>query len=113
MIEPMIGAVIAVPNYDGLIYRLAPDCVELPIHLYHFRPRDLENYARRFGLRIVELRTFSYPQMFIAAAEAGLLSEAFATQHGARDARAFQSILARFDRAGWGNDMLAVLAPAA
>jgi SAM-dependent methyltransferase len=112
-LEPDGRAVIAVPNYDGLIYRLAPDCVELPIHLHHFRPRDIENYAQRFGFRIAELRTFSYPQMFVAAAEAGLLPEAFAARHGVRDARAFQSILGRFDRAGWGNDMLAVLAPAA
>jgi SAM-dependent methyltransferase len=112
-LEPAGRAVIAVPNFDGFIYRLAPDCVELPIHLYHFRPRDIENYAQRFGLRIIELRTFSYPQMFIAAAEAGLISKAFATQHGVRDARAFQSILERFDSAGWGNDMIAVLAPMA
>lgn len=112
-LEPEGRAVIAVPNYDGLIYRLAPDCVELPIHLYHFRPRDIENYAQRFGLRIIQLRTFSYPQMFVAAAEAGLLSKPFAVRRGVMEARAFQSMLAHFDDSGWGNDMLAVLAPAA
>lgn len=45
-------AVIAVPNYEGLLYKLAPDSVELPIHLYHFRPSDIENYAHKFGLQI-------------------------------------------------------------
>ncbi len=104
-------AVIAVPNYDGLIYRLAPDCVELSIHLYHFRPHDIENYAARCGLRVLELRTFSYPQMFVAAAQAGLFPEAFAAQFDVRQASAFQSMLARFDRAGWGNDMIVVLEP--
>ena len=101
---------IAVPNYNGLIYRLAPDCVELPIHLYHFRPRDLENYTARHGLRIVSLRTFSYPQMFITAAQAGMLPKAFAYELGLTAARAFQSALEPFDRANWGNDMIAVLA---
>jgi SAM-dependent methyltransferase len=110
-LEPGGRAVIAVPNYDGLIYRLAPDCVELPIHLYHFRPRDLGNYAERYGMRILEIRTFSYLQMFVAAARAGMLPAAFAPQPGVREARAFQSALARFDRSGWGNDMVAVLAP--
>jgi SAM-dependent methyltransferase len=104
-------AVIAVPNYDGLIYRLAPDCVELPIHLYHFRPQDIENYAARCGLRVLELRTFSYPQMFVAAAQAGLFPDAFADQLNVRQASDFQSMLARFDRAGWGNDMIVVLEP--
>ena len=109
-LEPSGRAVIAVPNYDGLIYRLAPDCVELPIHLYHFRPLDLYNYAARHGLRIVGLRTFSYPQMFIAAAEAGLLPEAFAFDLGLQSACAFQSTLERFDCVNWGNDMITVLA---
>ena len=108
-LEPGGRAVIAVPNYDGLIYRLAPDCVELPIHLYHFRPPDLEKYAARHGLRIVGLRTFSYPQMFVAAAQAGLLPDAFAREPGLRTAHAFQSALERFDRANWGNDMIATL----
>lgn len=104
-------AIIAVPNYDGLIYRLAPDCVELPIHLYHFRPVDLHNYAARHGLRIAHLQTFSYPQMFSAAAQAGMLPEQFADFASLRQAQVFQSMLDKFDQAGWGNDMIAILAP--
>ena len=106
-------AMIAVPNYDGLIYRLAPDCVELPIHLYHFRPQDIRNYAAKYGLRVLELTTFSYPQMFTAAAQAGLLPASFLKPQTLTEARAFQSILTRFDEAGWGNDMIAILEPAA
>ena len=102
-------AVIAVPNYEGLLYKLAPDCVELPIHLYHFRPSDIENYARRVGLQIHDLSTFSYPNMFHFAAQLGMFSKAFTTQFGLREARNFQSMLNRFDRAGWGNDMVVVL----
>jgi SAM-dependent methyltransferase len=105
-------AMISVPNYDGLIYRLARDCVELPIHLYHFRPLDLHNYATRHGLRIVDFHTFSYPQMFVVAGEAGLLPQSFAREPGLRAARAFQTALEPFDSANWGNDMIAVLARA-
>jgi len=108
-LEPGGRAVIAVPNYDGLIYRLAPDCVELPIHLYHFRRLDIDNYAARHGLEVVDLRTFSYPQMFVAAAQAGLLPEAFASELGLRSAHAFQCTLERFDRGKLGNDMIAVM----
>jgi len=102
--------VIAIPNYDGQIYRLAPDCVELPIHLYHFRPRDIENYASRNGLRIVGLRTFSYPQMYVYATQVGLFPASFPKQLGLRAARAFQLTLDLFDQAGWGNDMIVELA---
>jgi SAM-dependent methyltransferase len=103
-------AVIAVPNYEGLIYKLAPECVELPIHLYHFRPHDIENYARRCGLRIAKMQTFSYPQMFVVAAQAGMFSKVFATPMGLREARQFQAALSRFDSAGRGNDMIVELA---
>lgn len=103
-------AVIAIPNYDGQIYQLAPDCVELPVHLYHFRPKDIENYASRNGLRIMGLRTFSYPQMYVYAAQVGLFSASFPKQLGLRAAHAFQLTLNLFDQAGWGNDMIVELA---
>ena len=49
-------AIVAVPNYDGLLYRIARDCVEVPIHLYHFRRQDLLNYADKFGLALAEFQ---------------------------------------------------------
>ena len=82
----------------------------MPIHLYHFRPRDIENYTRLCGLRILELQTFSYPQMFVAAAQVGMFPKSFSTPLGLREAREFQSVLARFDRAGFGNDMIVIVA---
>jgi SAM-dependent methyltransferase len=102
-------AIIAVPNYQGLLYQLAPNCVELPIHLYHFRAEDIKNYAKRYGLRVRESHTFSYPGMFSTGAQAGMFSDAFTRRFSLREARQFQSALARFDRAGWGNDMVAVI----
>ncbi len=102
-------AMIAVPNYGGLIYRVAPDCVELPIHLFHFKSSDIANYAVQYGLRVVSSQTFSYPHMFVAAAKAGLLPQAFADTKGLRSAKAFQATLRQFDSAGMGNDLVAIL----
>lgn len=103
-------AIIAVPNYDGLLYAMARDCVEVPIHLYHFRVQDIVRYAEKFGLAVIEQKTFSYPQMFFFAA--GILprlSKGFAPAMAISEARLFQKILGRFDEQGMGNDMTVVL----
>ena len=107
-------AVIAVPNYDGLLYRIVPDCVELPIHLYHFRKQDILNYSSKFGLAAIEFRTFSYPEMYVvAAATCSSLHGSFDGGLGVIEARRMQKILSRFDALGLGNDMLFVLEKAA
>lgn len=102
-------ALITVPNYDGLIYRLAPDCVELPIHLYHFRPKDILAYADRYGLTAVKVKTFSYPGMFSVAGRVGLLPNSFNIPWGVRQAQVIRDFLKPFDDLGWGNDMLIIL----
>jgi SAM-dependent methyltransferase len=102
-------AVITVPNYDGLIYRLAPDCVELPIHLYHFRQQDILAYADRYGLTVTDVKTFSYPEMYSAAAKAGLLPSCFSTRWRVTEAKAISNFLKPIDDLGWGNDMLILL----
>ena len=107
-------AVITIPNYDGLLYRVAPDCVEVPIHLYHFRRLDILNYSRRAGLVEREFRSFSYPEMYVAAAAAcPSLAGSFDGGLGVVEARRMQKMLARFDALGLGNDMLFVLEKAA
>ena len=100
---------ISVPNYDGLIYKMAPDCVELPIHLYHFRTADIQNYALSNGFKVKSIRTFSYPQMFISASESGLLPDNFKNNIKFKHAKAFQCMTKVFDNAGYGNDMIVVL----
>jgi hypothetical protein len=102
-------AIICVPNYDGLLYALAPDCVELPIHLYHFSQRHIEAYASVAGLRIRSLETFSYPAMFFVAVGLGMLDARFGGNRGIIEALRFQKTLRRFDRASSGNDMIAVM----
>ena len=113
-LAPQGKAVIAVPNYDGLLYRIAPDCVELPIHLYHFRLQDILNYAKKFGLSVIESTTFSYPEMYVVAAAAcASLHGAFPGALGVAEARQMQKTLSRFDALGLGNDLLCVLEKAA
>lgn len=102
-------AVICVPNYEGLLYRLAPECVELPIHLYHFTPKHINAYAVKYGFRVREIFTFSYPAMFFLAVEAGILPAGFCSNLGITEAKRFKKTLSRFDRAGYGNDIVAVL----
>lgn len=102
-------AVITVPHHDGLIYRVAPDCLELPIHLYHFRLQDMQAYCARHGLRIIRSQTFSYPGMFAQAARAGLLPDSFRAAENLITAQKMQRILQMFDAAGMGNDLLLVL----
>lgn len=102
-------AVICVPNYEGLLYRLAPDCVELPIHLYHFTPKQIHMYAAKYGFRVRELLTFSYPGMFFMGVDVGLLPAMFGSNLGICEAKRFNCILDRFDSAGFGNDIVAIL----
>ena len=97
--------IITVPNYSGLIYRLAPECVELPVHLYHFRSEVIVEP----GLSVVKGTTFSYPEMFRAAAEVGLLPQVFPVRLGIGEAIAIRDFLKPLDELGWGNDMLVVL----
>lgn len=103
-------AVIGVPNYGGLLYAFDPSCVEVPVHLFHFRKQDILNYAKKYNLEVVDFMTFSYPQMFVYAS--GLykkLAQGFNESMGLSEAVCFQRLLTRFDRAGFGNDMIFVL----
>lgn len=100
--------IIAVPNYNGLLYRLTPDCVEVPIHLYHFCKEDLLNYGQKYGLKLIEFRTFSYPGMFALAGSICSGQSGFAKPMAISEAYYFQKILSRLDEQEAGNDMIAV-----
>jgi len=103
-------AIITVPNYKGLLYRIDPACVEVPIHLYHFCKNDLFNYAKKYNLKVIEFRTFSYPNMFVfAAGFSKEISKSFSSSMKISEAHYFQRILSRLDQNELGNDMLIVL----
>lgn len=108
-LTPLGTAIIAVPNYSGLIYQIAPNCVELPIHLYHFSERDLREYAKKYSLEVSKVVTFSYPGMFSFASKVGLISSKFSFPKGIIQAKHFQKTLNLFDAAGLGNDIIVTL----
>ena len=94
-----------------MIYRLVPDCVELPIHLYHFSPSDIERYAKRHQFSVKSLTTFSYPGMFVTAGEVGLFPKLFSDPLSFAKAKRLQQVLSQFDQLNFGNDMIITLAP--
>jgi len=103
--------IITVPNAEGIIYRLAPDCVELPIHLYHFSRGDIEHYAARHRFNVKSFATFSYPGMFLAACDAGLFPRFMSESPSYAEAKELQRVLSRFDKLEFGNDMMFILSP--
>jgi SAM-dependent methyltransferase len=96
---------INVPNYDGFLYRLAKDLVEVPIHLFHFKSKDLHQYARQNGFKVTKEITFSYVGMLIYAGE---IYPAF--QHLSKmsllEALSMKRFLQTMDQNGMGNDLV-------
>lgn len=101
-------AVICIPNNEGLLYKSAPSCLELPVHLYHFSLSNIKSYAKKFDLEITDFRTFSYPAMYKFAAEKNFLPS-FSFLSNIFLAQNTQRVLNGFDQAGLGNDMLITL----
>jgi SAM-dependent methyltransferase len=102
--------ILTVPNYGGLLYLLAPDCVEVPVHLFHFKKQDIYNYAAKYKLKVVKFQTFSYPGMYVfSAGISPQMAKAFAFPMGISEANYSQRLLSRLDALEMGNDMLFVL----
>lgn len=99
---------ICIPNYDGMIYRLFPKCLELPVHLYHFRRKDVENYAHDEGLEIEHFESFSYPGMYRYSGEIFPELEVF-KKMTLLEAYDLQKSFKYFDNVGLGNDMFLIL----
>jgi SAM-dependent methyltransferase len=102
-------AVIAVPNFQGLIYRLSKSCSELPIHLFHFSQDSLMKYASKHDLEVTNSFTFSYPGMFYFSQDIGLLSPELKFSRGITFSKQFQKVLNVFDSSGMGNDIVVTI----
>jgi len=96
--------IIAVPNYDGILYRIFPDCVEVPVHTYYFTPKTLEAYFKKYNFKIIDRYSFSYPDMFILASHA--LKQGNFIRLTSMQTIFFQSLLNKFDAQMLGNDMV-------
>lgn len=97
--------IINIPNYDGFLYRIAKDLVEVPIHLFHFKLADIKNYASKFGLKVTSHQSFSYPAMLIHAGEVhpsfGQLSRL-----NLLECLSLKKFLTSLDQSGLGNDLI-------
>jgi 2-polyprenyl-3-methyl-5-hydroxy-6-metoxy-1,4-benzoquinol methylase len=99
--------IVCVPNIKGLLYILANNCVELPIHLYHFSEGDLRNYCEKHGFDVKHSFTFSYPGMFHFA---GTLTNELSDFHDMNliEAFYFQKILNKISKSKLGNDIVII-----
>ena len=103
-------AIICVPNINGLLYRLSPSALELPVHLFHFDINSLKNYATKFNLNVKKFLTFSYPGMYLFAEKIGLISKKFNfSKMSLSKAHDFSNFHTLVDNIGFGNDILLIL----
>jgi len=102
-------AFIMVPNNEGLLYKLNQNCLELPVHLYHFSKQDIKKYAQTFDLEIDDFITFSYPEMYQVAATNGFISEKFRLAASLAKAHKSMDFIEAIDDMGWGTDMIVSL----
>ena len=104
LLKPGGKLVIGVPNYSGIIYKMFPHCVEIPVHNYYFTPETLEAYFSRFNFKVLDKYTFSYPAMFVFAQKCLDPKAGFSLSPW--QAIYFQSVLNKFDSRMLGNDMM-------
>lgn len=103
-------AIICVPNNNGFIYKIDKNCLELPIHLYHFDKESLKQYAEMFNLEIINFQTFSYPGMYSYSKKIGILNTDLDFEKMTLlEAINFMKFHRVIDKAEMGNDILAIL----
>lgn len=75
ILKPNGSWIIAVPNhssFDAQFYKEAWAAYDLPIHLWHFTPNTMKNYAKQHGFEIVAYYRMPFDAFYIA-----LLSEKY------------------------------------
>ena len=98
-------ALICIPNYDGHIYKIDKANVELPIHLYHFKYKDILNYCEKFKLKIDLYETFSYASMYLFSASVNKKLNNFKNM-SLYSMQKFQRELNEISKKNQGNDMI-------
>lgn len=100
---------VTVPNYDGLAYRLAPECIEVPLHLQYFTPVSLKKLGAVTGFRVERMIAFSTP---------GVLAYAIALQEGMTPDRVLGTqrkrivrLMGEAVRSGAGDELFCLMAP--
>jgi SAM-dependent methyltransferase len=96
-LAPTGTLVVAVPNwssFDAQFYGQHWAGYDVPRHLYHFRPRDVQRLFDRFGMRVVDVRPMRLDAFYVSLLSeqyrggwqargllVALLSTLWATQH--------------------------------
>lgn len=61
--------IIALPNidsYDSTYYKEYWDGLDLPLHLYHFAPTDVENLFAQFDMEVVEMKPMKFDSYWVS-----------------------------------------------
>ena len=100
-------ALICIPNFGGHIYEIDPSISELPIHLYHFKIKNIEDYCNKNNLKITLFKTFSYSTMYYFSSL--IFKNDYLSQFknmSINQLRNFQKTLDQLDKENKGNDMV-------
>lgn len=61
--------IVAVPNrlsYDASTYKEKWAAYDLPRHLYHFTPNDLENIAKKYSFELKEIKPMKFDSFYVS-----------------------------------------------
>jgi len=61
--------IVAVPNcdsYDAEFYKEYWAAYDLPIHLYHFRPKNISDLFAQFDMEVVEMKPMKFDSFYIS-----------------------------------------------
>ncbi|PCI39446.1 MAG: hypothetical protein COB53_03225 [Elusimicrobia bacterium] len=67
VLKPGGRLIVAIPNYGGLIYKIFPTCLEVPVHTYYFTLETFKKYCEKLTLTIVDYYTFSHVPLVVEA----------------------------------------------
>lgn len=61
--------ILALPNidsYDSNYYKEYWDGLDLPLHLYHFSPKDVSNLFEQFDMEVVEMKPMKFDSYWVS-----------------------------------------------
>jgi len=99
--------IISIPNYNGILYKMFPDCVEIPIHLFYFSTDTFKKYCKKIDLKIVDYFTFSTLGLFLTGLD--LMGKSNIDKYYIRnhqEAISLQKFLNLMSDLDMGNDMV-------
>jgi SAM-dependent methyltransferase len=98
--------IMFLPNYNGITYKIFPQCVEIPVHLYYWTTDTFLRLCKKTNFEVVDYYTFSYPLLFLFACE--LMGRNDICSYFKKDFKRFSSLKTFLDLAGqenMGDDM--------